>query len=281
MILVENSNSSRNVSINTTTQDSYKESEEVSTVRQLENINKSRVLNFVFRQLLQEYVSITYLHDIKLVFSNGHPESMEVCSIEQIDEFLDIWMTPEGAIRAKDMILKDYFKVENLNGEMKEFLIAKSVTNYDGSSRSYYTKSRQGDVYTRNTGGAALPPFKGMSIRVSGPILAVDVNILRTDSVVADALLGKGEALDCFNAQLQEAAVANALLQNTKLDQSIDLDKLQAENASERDKQVRQLIEKLLQGGDNEALAKAYARVAHGCCEVPQSGCGCHDAAPK
>ena len=91
----------------------FKESEEVSTVRQLENINKSRVLNFVFWQLLQEYVSVTYLHDIKLVFSNGHPESMEVCSIEQMDEFLDIWMTPEGAATAKNMILKDihlYYK---------------------------------------------------------------------------------------------------------------------------------------------------------------------------
>ena len=37
--------------------------------------NQSRVLNFVFRQLLQEYVIIMYLPNVKIGFSNAnqHP----------------------------------------------------------------------------------------------------------------------------------------------------------------------------------------------------------------
>ena len=46
------------------------------------NPNQSRVLNFVFRQLLQEYVTIMYLSNVKIGFSNGHPESQVIMPIE-------------------------------------------------------------------------------------------------------------------------------------------------------------------------------------------------------
>ena len=72
------------------------ESTEESTIRELVNPNVSRVLNFVFRQLLQEYISVTYLSDIKVAFTNGHAESFVVLPIEELDEMLalpnKIWM---------------------------------------------------------------------------------------------------------------------------------------------------------------------------------------------
>lgn len=63
---VQNSNSNREVAINQASESSTTTEAEETTVRELVNPNKSRVLNFVFRQLLQEYVTITYLSNIRI-----------------------------------------------------------------------------------------------------------------------------------------------------------------------------------------------------------------------
>ena len=39
---------------------------------------------------------------------------------------------------------------------------------------------------------------------------------MRTDSVIADSLMGQGEALDCFNAHVQEAKKNQLWLENQK-----------------------------------------------------------------
>ncbi|TAE33186.1 MAG: hypothetical protein EAZ92_00825, partial [Candidatus Kapaibacterium sp.] len=57
---VSKSNSSRQITINTSTQESTTQSEEIAIVRKFSNVNKSRVLNLAFRELLQEYITITY-----------------------------------------------------------------------------------------------------------------------------------------------------------------------------------------------------------------------------
>ena len=53
---------------------------------------------------------------------------------------------------------------------------------------------------------------------VDGVVLNVDRNVLRTPAVIVDALLGQGEALDCFNAQGQEAKMQIEKLEAKKLD---------------------------------------------------------------
>lgn len=45
---------------------------------------------------------------------------------------------------------------------------------------------------------------------------------LRTSSVVVDALLGQGEALDCYNMKLQDADALKSYLQNLELVQQIN-----------------------------------------------------------
>ena len=56
---------------------------------------------------------------------------------------------------------------------------------------------------------------------VNGIILDVTHRVLRTPSVIVDALLGQGESLDCYNQQLQQAAFDGAHLANRKLEQAI------------------------------------------------------------
>ncbi len=82
---VSKSSAVREIEVNTETTTTVETGEETTITRTLENINKSRVLNFVFRQLLQEYFTITYLEDITLVFSNGYPESTLSAKLDNIE----------------------------------------------------------------------------------------------------------------------------------------------------------------------------------------------------
>lgn len=46
---------------------------------------------------------------------------------------------------------------------------------------------------------------------------------MRTDTVIAESLLGQGEALDCYNQKLQDAATTKAYLENDVMQQQIDI----------------------------------------------------------
>jgi hypothetical protein len=51
---------------------------------------------------------------------------------------------------------------------------------------------------------------------VPGIILEVNKNTLRTDSLIVDALLGQGEALDCYSMKVQEADADKSILENER-----------------------------------------------------------------
>ena len=50
---------------------------------------------------------------------------------------------------------------------------------------------------------------------------ATDRHVLHTDAYITDAILGTGEALDCFNQKLQDAAAIEAALDNLKILQQL------------------------------------------------------------
>lgn len=82
------SDSLRSIEVNTESTSSKISEFEETTVRSLENINKSRVLNFVFRQLLQEFFTITYLEDVQLAYVTGYDEHKIVSNLGGLDSFL-------------------------------------------------------------------------------------------------------------------------------------------------------------------------------------------------
>jgi hypothetical protein len=102
--------------------------------------------------------------------------------------------------------------------------------------------------------------IKGLSqteegFTVPGIIFDVTKRIMRTDSVVVDSLLGQGEALDCYNQQLQNIAVQKAQLENDQLTMGLQI----------------------ISGIDDSATKAAnFKKVFGPCCEVAQSGCGCN-----
>jgi hypothetical protein len=107
-----------------------------------------------------------------------------------------------------------------------------NVVNYQGTSMAFAEKATE--QWTDCVDGTDPAPFTywrkkagltdsytsgGLEIKVPGVITSVQQFILRTDSVVVDALLGQGEALDCYNMRLQDEAARASELKNVRYEQ--------------------------------------------------------------
>ncbi|WP_312788873.1 hypothetical protein [Sphingobacterium sp.] len=244
---ISNSNSNRTIDINTTTTESYTEGEESSTVREIVNINKSRVLNFVFRQLLQQYVTITSLSNIKIAFCNGYEESLRVVDLEELDVLLEDTVVPDMVEQVRQTILKHYCTIFNYKDEPIQFV--EKVTYNIGecvamNEEETFWRIRRDiiDTWRADEGG--------LEIKVKGPILNVSTHTLKTSSAVVDAFLGQGEALDCYNMKIQDADAINSQLSNIELLQQLET----------------------IQNIDDPAhRAELYKKVFGSCCSTPQT----------
>lgn len=244
----------RDVTVNTDVKvTSISETTEV-TVRELKNINLSRTLNFVFRQLMQEFITITYLDDVSIIFSNGYPEHKKVCKLTNINDLLNDVLV-DGVMgspcyQVVDNVRKGIFRqlcnMVDYNGDVVSFMecITETINDCCGGDGSSYE-----NTYARKVKGLS-QTAEGFT--VPGIIMDVTKRIMRTDSLVVDTLLGQGEALDCYNQQLQNIAV-------DKAQQELDV--------------VTQQME-IITNTDPTVQADKYKKVFGPCCDVPQS-CGC------
>lgn len=246
---VEKSNSARNVTISNTEQTSEKIGEEKVVTRQIENINKSRVLNFAFRQLQQEYISITYLDNVKLAFANGDPSRFLVVPLEQMDDLLEKviygYMGSDGEPSSnigkplREYIISQYSEVFNYSGskvfgvlpvsqqatissenrksKFLEVIERKSPKlDYDGSTLSINENVKQ-EIVRKNPKVEDSYTIGSKEIKVPGVILNVEKHTLRTPAVVCDAFLGQGEALDSYANVLMQYDLEKTQLENAKL----------------------------------------------------------------
>lgn len=251
------SQASHNRDINVNTEVSSTSISELteSTVRELQNINLSRVLNFVFRQLLQQYVTITYLDDVSIVFSNGYPESKRVVKLSNIDDLLNEVLKPGAPGTACENVIENVRKgifrqlcnIFDYQGNRVSFMecITETLNDCCGGTEPPIT-----NTYARKVAGLS-QTAEGKT--VPGIILDVTKRIMRTDSLVVDALLGQGEALDCYNQKMQDIAVAKAQLDNDQQSQQLEI------------------ISNL---PDATTMADKYKKVFGECCDTPQN-CGC------
>jgi hypothetical protein len=217
---VQNSNNHREVTVNTTTQSTVTEGEEQTIVREIENPNISRVLNIVFRQLLQEYVTLTYLSNIRIGFTNGDPQKVRIVDVEELDTLLEQVVKEEHIATVRTKLLKHYCKVKSAaSGDFEDFIEKKTV-NY---GQCFETEDGTEEFWSKKAGILDNYSDTGLSIGVKGIILNIQSHSLRTDSFVADALLGQGDALDCFGMRLQDAEAMKAHLLNAQLLQKMTI----------------------------------------------------------
>lgn len=206
----------RQIEVNTETTSTSTTETEQTVTRSLENLNRSRVLNFVFRQLLQEYVTVTWLDSVSFVYSNGYVENRRTGTLASLGHFLR-------------RVLVDEATSKSVKEQIHTLLC--NIPDYTGASVGFIEKVTQ---ELRNCIDPDTPVQKQSTVRkraglqqtvegrtFNGIVLDVSRRILRTPSVIVDALLGQGDALDCYNQQLQEAAYVNAQLNNRKVAQAL------------------------------------------------------------
>ncbi len=263
-------NSAREVQINSEAESTQTQSEEKSTVRELVNPNLNRVLNFVFRQLLQEYITITYLNNIKVVFTNGHPESTIIVPINELDSLLASVIEEDKIEVVRNIIIGEYQQVENYRNELVDFLESKTTTRLIPNPA--IANDTAGDADENDQTGEQPPELitidvtyykkkanledayapDGVNIKVPGVIMKVARNVLRTDSTIVDALLGQGDALDCFNKIQQDAKAVKLELENNKL--LAETEKIQYEK--QKSEQIMNLVSGLSEENKVKLLEK-------------------------
>ncbi|MCO6494106.1 MAG: hypothetical protein J5I91_00295 [Bacteroidetes bacterium] len=261
--------SNRKVEVNTETSTTSTESEESTVTRVLENLNKSRTLNFVFRQLNQELITITYLDDVTFVFSNGYEEKKIVTKIDGLLQMLEEVMTnPADALVTFQEIVNqlgnvyDYEDATNPKSFLEKY--TENIWDFFNHTPSSNWPPANPPIMTTTRFRKApnlvsnYVPYGGAApISVRGIIKNVTHRVLPTDSVIVDSILGQGEALDCFNLKAQDNIILNAKLDNDIKQQSMDI------------------IEAITDPVEKAAM---YKKVFGDCCDVPQSGgygCNC------
>lgn len=242
---VQTADTQRQIQIDTDVTSTAVTETETTTTRTLENINRSRVLNFVFRQLLQEYYTLTWLDDVSLMYSNGYDTSRKTGTLSSMGALLK-------------SVLVDARTVESVRNDIYVHLC--NIADYTGTRVSFIEKvtERHGNciepsqqdkpiTYVRKRKDLA-QGYKDKT--VNGIILDVTHRVLRTPAVVVDAMMGQGSAVDCYNEELQEAAVVTAQLANRKTDQALAL------------------IDAIADPADK---ARLYNNVFGTCCSTPQT----------
>jgi hypothetical protein len=242
---VQTADTQRQIQINTDVTSTAVTETETTTTRTLENMNRSRVLNFVFRQLLQEYYTLTYLNDVSLLYSNGYDTSVKTGTLSSMGNLLrSVLIDAKTVDSVRNDIYVHLCNIADYTGTRVSFI--EKVTERHGNCIEPSQQDRPVSYVRKRKDLAQSYEDK----TVNGIILDVTQRVLRTPAVIIDALLGQGAALDCYNEELQEAAVIAAQLANRKIDQALAL------------------IDAIVDPADK---ARLYNNVFGTCCSTPQT----------
>lgn len=254
----QKASSKRDVQVNTSYENKQEAGEETSTERIIENINLSRTLNFVFRQMNQEFISILHLIDAKIAFTTGLPGSYKESNISNMDSFLKEVLKNQGEqsiqlilSEAEDMSIRDFISKQVL--EHLSFII-----DYNDKPRSFVEKrtheydNHEGELKTvsywrtlKTNQDTYVNEATGTTKEVLGIIVSASTNVMRTEGIIVDALLGQGDALDAYSHGLQDEAVRSKQIENEVREAEIAKMKLANEIIKNEDDAKAKLFEQI------------------------------------
>jgi hypothetical protein len=200
----------RDVQVDTSMDLKLEEGEEQAVERTLENINISRTLNFVFRQMTQEYVTLLHLVDVRVAFFNGHAESRDEVALADLDRLLADCVQPDHVSEVRDQVLSALRGITDYRGKTRPELVQKTGPDDSGPF----------SVDTTLTSSYTAPD--GREHTVAGIIVGAESHVLRTDGITVDSFLGEGNALDDYSTGLQEQAVRQRQIDNDRAAAEVD-----------------------------------------------------------
>lgn len=222
----------RDVQVNTSFEIKEQEGEETSIEREIQNLNVSRTLNFVFRQMNQAFVSLVHLVDVRVGFFNGFSESRREVALPQLDALLEEVLAGESQRQTVKAAIVDQLQhVFDYRGRVHSIVETSEFKDAAGKpipGSSYLRVKR--DYLSTHT-----DPVTGASVVVPGVILSEDTNVLRTDGVIVEALLGQGESLDAYSKNLQQETIRAKVLENELLEAKLRREREIARTLETRD----------------------------------------------
>jgi hypothetical protein len=231
----------RDVQVNTSYEVKEENGEETSIEREIQNINLSRTLNFVFRQMNQEYITVLHLVDVRIAFFNGLPESRIEVPLSSMDDLLDKVLEPAKKVEVRDYIVNQLKKVRDANGNYVSF-IEDAKDDVAGIKQEYFRVSNIEQEYEKPViAGSSTLKFK-----VKGVITSATLSIMRTEGIIVEAMLGEGLALDRYATQLQELEVEKKKYEIAKLKAEAERVELINKIAKENDKDKAEVLKSLL-----------------------------------
>jgi hypothetical protein len=211
----------RDTTVTSSSEWSEKTAEEAVTERTIKNVNMRRVLNFVFRELNQEYLTKIHLKDIRIGFSNGKPFSYREIPLSGLRKLLQEVLVPAKVDPVAQQILKmiavvfdkndtaiPVLETLTMSANGQNWTIAAAAmtgNNYPAPSETMFYRFKRGAL------GQANSPNP-----VEGVLLDETTVTLRTDSVIVEALLGQADALDEYAMEMQRAEAEAKTLSNDR-----------------------------------------------------------------
>ncbi len=252
----------RDVQINTSYEEKTTTGEETAIVREIENINVGRSLNFVFRQMNQEYITLLHLIDIRIGFfkvdivDGEENYSYQEVTLPQIDKLISEVIVADKRTEVRNSIVNQLLHIFDYQDRHHRFIEDKPFQDAEGNDipLSNYLRVKKDYFSTYNEPGSP-------SITVPGIILAANRHVLRTEGVIVEALLGQGEALDDYSRNLQTETVRERNLKNDLLEQEIKMKKRAIDILDSRDELGAKLYAMINQApeAENDADAEAAA----------------------
>jgi len=247
---VAKSSRNRSVEVNTTSKVTETTGEETAIVRELANVNNSRTLNFIFRQMNQEFITILHLVDVRVAFFNGYGELRQEVALPELDALLNRVLVggKESLVAARGIEVLDPKNSKVLEVRTAILDALSCICDYQDNVHSFVEERKytdQGTVHSywrvkKNHTSTYRDEATGTEIVVPGIILAAQKHVLRTDGIIVDAVLGQGEALDEHQHRAEEEKVRDGVLAN-------DLAELR--------KQREALGQKIIRDKDKESAA--------------------------
>jgi hypothetical protein len=247
--------SKRDVQVNTTSEESVETGEERSVTRSIENINLSRTLNFVFRQMNQEFVSLLHLVDARVAFHNGDKSAYREVSLHELDRLLEEVVDPAHHDEVRRAIWESLYFVFDHEGEHVPLVERRELVDENGDPLAGFEGEPLLDPETGEPPSYWRVPSvrstyrdggdresSGLPIAVDGVILRATVVTLPTDGVIVEALLGQGEALDDYSSALQNETVREKRVASDRVAADVELEALRRRVVETDDDEAAELL---------------------------------------
>jgi hypothetical protein len=242
----------RNVQIDPWSPTTGAEDPAAELVREIENINVGHTLNFVFRQMNQEFITLLHLVDVRIGFTSALEPVREV-PLYELDNVLERMLVadPEVVADVRKFIVGELRAIKDFNGiAQPDFVLPVDPA-----------ETHLGYHVNRDFSTTYKDPRTGIRRHVPGIIVSAKSIVMRTEDVVVEAIVGLNPALDKHAEDLQAEEIRTKRLENDRLQRQNRLLELEAQKQSILLELVRQREVDLL---------RAYAQAADGTTSTDQ-----------